>query len=333
MTLRTFPWIIGVMLLAIAFVAIAIGLFLFRPRNQVYGMTFSRQYAEDLGVDWREAYTAILKDLSPEVVRIPIEWNAIEPADGTFAFDDLDWMMEQANEFDVNIVLALGIKVPRWPECHIPSWAQDLEEDALLQAVLAMEQRVILRYRDHASLMRWQVENEPLFWYGECPLPSLERLRHEVELVHDLDVAHPVLLTSSGEQATWFELASLADVIGVSLYRFSWNPALGPVVFPHAPWYYRLHAGLVSLVSGDPVIITELQMEPWYEDGLGNDDGDHIPFTVNDFSEHIAFVRQTNISEVWLWGAEWWYREYLAGRTEIWDAAREIFDENTYAAD
>ena len=321
------------MLLGVSFVTIALGLFVFRPRSQVYGVTFSRQYAVDLGVDWREAYTATLRDFSPEVIRIPVVWTDIEPADGTFYFDELDWMMAQAKAYDARVVLAIGLKVPRWPECHIPAWVERDDEQALKQSVLTMEQRVVLRYRDHASLVRWQVENEPLFWYGECPLPNLERLREEVELVRGLDVAHPVVLTSSGEQATWFELSSLADVIGVSLYRFAWNPALGPVVFPHAPWYYRIHSGLVSLVSGDPVIISELQMEPWYEDGLGNDEGDHIAFTKDDFDEHIAFVQQTNVSEVWLWGVEWWYREYLAGRTEIWDAARELFDDNAYATD
>ncbi len=325
MARRIFPWIIIVILLAVAACAFVLGFVLFDEREQSFGVTFSPAYAKELGLDWRKAYEATLSDLKPALVRIPVLWDAVEPVDGTLLFDDLDWMMELAKQSETPVVLAIGLKVPRWPECHIPTWADEFETEDLTRAVLDFEQQLVLRYREHPSLVRWQVENEPLFWYGECPLPDLGRLKREVELVHDLDAAHPIVLTSSGEQATWFELSSLADVVGVSVYRFTWNPLLGPVAFPHPPWYYRVHGAFVSLLSGDPVIITELQMEPWYEDGIGNDDGAHISFDSVDFARHLAFARETGVSEVWLWGVEWWYREYLAGRTEIWTSARELF--------
>ncbi|MCR4311961.1 MAG: beta-galactosidase [Candidatus Uhrbacteria bacterium] len=303
------------------------GFAIFAPREQAFGVTFSTRYAEELGLNWREAYEATITELHPLVVRIPVAWDSVEPVDGEFYFDDIDWMMEFARENGVQVVLAIGLKIPRWPECRIPSWAADNEGEDLTRAVLDYEQRLVLRYREHPALVRWQVENEPLFWYGECPLPDLDRLAREVEIVKDLDAAHPVVLTSSGEQATWFELSSLADVVGVSLYRFSWNPALGPVVFPHAPWYYRLHAALIDMIAGDEVVITELQMEPWFEDGLGNVAGDHIPFAPSDFDEHLQFARETGISEIWLWGVEWWYHEKLEGDDGLWKRGQSLFAE------
>ena len=51
-----------------------VAVFLFpRPRTPdvPLGLTFSRLYAEQLGVDWREAYQAMLIDLQPAQVRLP----------------------------------------------------------------------------------------------------------------------------------------------------------------------------------------------------------------------------------------------------------------------
>ena len=43
------------------------------------------------------------------------------------------------------------------------------------------------------------------------------------------------------------------------------------------------------------------------------------------FQENIKFSQELGFNEVYLWGVEWWYAEHLAGRSEIWAAAKALF--------
>src|SRR3989339_1191755 len=56
-----------------------------------FGVTFSRPFAEQMRIDWREAYLATLDDLGVRKLRLIAYWSEIEPQDNQFYFDDLDW--------------------------------------------------------------------------------------------------------------------------------------------------------------------------------------------------------------------------------------------------
>ena len=43
----------------------------------VLGITFSSRYATDLGLDWRETYTALLDEIGVRKVRIPVYWDLV----------------------------------------------------------------------------------------------------------------------------------------------------------------------------------------------------------------------------------------------------------------
>jgi hypothetical protein len=146
-----------------------------------------------------------------------VYWSDIEVAKEQWDFSHLDRLMAIAAAHDVQVTLAIGMKVPRWPECYIPSFIDRSDESVLNAAVYRYDQALIEHAKQYAALVGWQVENEPLFPYGDCPAPSLERLKHEVALVRGLDTTRPVLLTVSGEQEPWLDLSSLADTIGVSI--------------------------------------------------------------------------------------------------------------------
>src|SRR5207253_3075223 len=69
------------------------------------------------------------------------------------------------------VVLAVGMKGLGWPEFYVPASAlpaggltkgQDAASDASLRdATLAFVYETVTRYRDHSTLISWQVENEP----------------------------------------------------------------------------------------------------------------------------------------------------------------------------
>jgi hypothetical protein len=243
-----------------------------------------------------------------------------------YDFTELDALLDAATARDISITLAIGMKVPRWPECFIPSH-YPLGGDVLDHELLRYLQAVVIHAQAYDVVTRWQVENEPFFPYGNCPAPSTERLQQELALVRALDT-RPILMTVSGEQEPWLDLASASDVIGVSMYRFAYNNTLGPVAFPHTPMYYRLHA-FVTRFFVDDVIVSELQMEPWFTGNPQLSESIDVPFTEEDFVAHVQFAQETGMHEVLLWGAEWWYYEHLRGNDALWSAAIEAFGEDS----
>ena len=69
-------------------------IFLLRPpygisQNIKWGMAFSKPFAVALGLDWEESYLAILDDLKPKSLRLPIYWQDVEPQAGEYFFDDM----------------------------------------------------------------------------------------------------------------------------------------------------------------------------------------------------------------------------------------------------
>ena len=58
-------------------------------------------------------------------MRLPVYWDLVEKQPGIYEYADVDWQLDEAKKRDVAVILTVGIKVPRWPECHIPQWVGD----------------------------------------------------------------------------------------------------------------------------------------------------------------------------------------------------------------
>lgn len=309
---------------AAAYAVWAVGL---RPRGPepAYGVTFSTKYAKELGLDWRKAYLAVLDDLKVRRLRIPIYWDEIEPEDGRYDWSEVDWMIDQAAVRGAEVILAVGRKVPRWPECHVPGWAAALSEDRQRRHLLAFLEAEVRRYRTEPAVRAWQVENEPLFRFGRCPPPDREFLKREIALVRSLD-DRPVLVTDSGELSTWIRTATLGDVLGISMYRLVWDERIGELYWPVSPFWYTERINFISPVARK-VIVSELQAEPWFVKPPAETplDEQFETMGVERFLGNVEFARGTGVGEVYLWGVEWWY--WLLGRGEpaFWDAARWLF--------
>jgi hypothetical protein len=291
-------------------------------RTPVYGATFSPSHAEYLGLDPQQVLDAAFEDLPLAFIRLPVLWNQVEQQPGQRDFSDVDAIMNQAARQHKHVILAVGNKVPRWPECHTPEWAKALPNEAYEQALLDYLEILVMRYHDHPALWRWQIENESLFRFGDCPNPNYGLLEREVALVKSLDTDHPVQLTVSGEQQLWASLAGLADVIGASMYRQVTLPNGFRFTFPIPAQVYRLQAFMVSAFV-DKVVISELQAEPW----LVKDYRDYTPeaaaelFTPRQLRRNLNYARASGLSEISLWGIEWWYYLRVHGYPELWESA------------
>ncbi len=295
-----------------------------------YGVTFSRKYAQDLGLDWQETYLSLLDDLGVRKMRIVAYWDLVEAESGSYDFDGLDWKIEEAEKRNIEIVPVVGIKVPRWPECHIPLWAEDIGKEKQQEKILKMIEAVVSRYKNSPAIVRWQVENEPFLDFGECPWYDKSFLLKEIELVRTLDPDTPIIITESGELSSWFSGAKLGDIVGVTMYRRTWWHRAGGFYFkyPVTPVHYYRKAELVRKIFNKEVVCVELQAEPWgpsptYVLSLEEQERS---MNLEMFKENIEFAEKTGISEFYLWGSEWWYwmkKEH--NRPEFWEEARKLF--------
>jgi len=291
------------------------------------GATFSKPYASSLDLDWRETFTAALDDLGIRLWRLPAYWDDLEPEPETYDFSIIDWQVREAARRGSRIILAVGRKLPRWPECRTPKWTAGLDEEIVRKKILAMIGETVKHFRSEPAIVAWQVENEPLFEFGECPKPDVEFLRTEIALVKSLD-ARPVVITESGELSTWVTAASLADILGVSTYRIVWTPLIGYFYWPITPKTYESRAVAVSTIV-PKIINTELQAEPWVTEAITTIPIDRQMKLMNPsrLRSNVVFARRIGFSEAYLWGVEWWYWLKKQGRPEMWETAKQLYRE------
>jgi len=315
----------------VALVAVIIFLirenFFYRGPDPVWGVTFSAPYARELGLDWKKTFLATLDDLHVRTFRIGADWDVIEPQPDLFDFSEYDWMLDEAGLRGAHVILGVGRRLPRWPECHVPAWAKDLPEPVARLRVLNEIKASVLHFKNHGAISYWQVENEPLLnAFGICPDASRAFLREEVALVRSLD-NRPIILTESGELSTWLGLTGIADRIGISLYRVVWNRFFGYFYYPLTPGSYKKRADVIRAL-GPEVFVSELQTEAWgggplTELSLAEQ---YRSMDVKRFKSNVEFARRAGFPEVYLWGVEWWYwlRE-IKGDPAMWDAAKSVF--------
>lgn len=300
------------------------------PKTINYGVSFSVLHAEELRLDWKEAYTAILDDLGVKHLRLSAHWPMVEPKRGEYNFDELDYQVSEANKRNADVILAVGRRLPGWPECHDPSWAKDMGQTEKQSELLEYIGGVVNRYKDSPNLRFWQVENEPFlnFAYEYCGSLDEQFLVKEVDLVKKLDPNHKVITTDSGEFGKWYKARRYGDLFGTTMYLYVWHDVIGPVRYPISPEFFRLKQNLFDLVSGKKqTILIELGAEPWLTKSIVD-----APIElqldrmgIDKFKEVVEFNKYTGFSDQYLWGAEWWYWIKNHGHPEFWEEAKNIF--------
>jgi len=301
-------------------------------QQPVLGITFSEFYAKEiLRLDWQKAYEAIIKDFQPKNLRLIAYWQYLESQKDNFDFFDLDWQISEAQKINANIILVLGLRVPRWPECHSPRWAKDYESGIMNQELLDYLREIVNHYKDFAAIKAWQVENEPfLTQFGECPPLDKNFLRKEIDLVKALDPSRPVMITDSGELSFWTRAAFFGEMFGTTLYRVVWNKFIGAWIYPYPPVFYTLRAWVLKSFYGvKNVIISELQAEPWARGGGSitrvEFEKQTQDFDISRLRRNLEFARKTGIKDIYLWGVEWWYWRKINGDENWWNLGKEIF--------
>ncbi|MDP1709720.1 MAG: hypothetical protein Q8L21_02430 [Candidatus Komeilibacteria bacterium] len=281
------------------------------PMRIDWGVTFSPRQTDYLGLDSGKVFQALLDDMGVRHLRLMAPWYQVEPVPGRYDFSDIDWYLREAQERDAKVVLAVGRKLFRWPECHEPDWARPLSSAEFEERILSLLRQEIDHFKEFDNIVGWQVENEALLPFGECtPKPNKDLLKKEISLVRSLD-SRPVITTESGEISPWFRIGALVDRLGVSLYRVTNNPILGKIYYPFRPGFYQKKAILAKTINPNlqNIFLSELQLEPWGNKPLAEMtlQEQFKSMDLNRTRGNIEFAQRTGFSEIYIWGAEWWY--------------------------
>jgi hypothetical protein len=176
------------------------------------GFSFSPVTAEFFGDDPNAALAALLVALSPDLVRLPVFWDQVEPRQGEFNYSELDKLLTTISRHNVlnaarptRVVLIIGARNMGQPEVFLPDWVPAAQRDPLSgaaesQAYAGYVRKSVQRYARSGLLAAWQVENEALdnvlTAAGKSVSIPADDLLEDVSLIHQLDPVHPAIVTT-----------------------------------------------------------------------------------------------------------------------------------------
>lgn len=295
-----------------------------------YGVTFVPNYARYYDLDPKEVLDAIINDLKVKQIRLVSYWDIMEPAEGRYDFSELDWQFDMAEKAGVEVSLAIGLRQPRWPECHMPHWAEAKSKPEWTEDLKIFIAKVIERYKTRSNLVSYQLENEFFMSvFGLCTDFTRQRLVEEFNLVKTLDPDRPVIVSRSNNWVGIPVGQPRPDVVGISVYKRVWDKTITKRYFeyPLPAWFYAMLAGWTELLTGRNMVIHELQAEPWVPNGyelktapLSEQNKSMNPERLKN---RIEYGRATGMKQIDLWGAEWWYwRKVHFKDPSLWDIAK-----------
>src|SRR3989344_3227745 len=298
----------------------------------IIGTTFISDYAESFSLSPEETLNAIFSDLGIRKIRLVSYWKDIEPAPATYDVSSLDWQFAMAQKYDARVSLAIGLRQPRWPECHEPKWADiAAAEDRWKPQLYKYITAVVERYKNHPNLESYQLENEFFMKvFGECKNFNRDRLIEEYEMVKKLDPNHKIIISRSNNWIGVPFRQPTPDQFGISVYKRVWDAAFTKRYFeyPLPAWFYGMLAGWGEMVTGKDMMIHELQAEPWAPNGqfITEISTEEMFKSMNAerMKDRINYGVDTGMRELNLWGAEWWYWLMVQKDDDsVWEVVKE----------
>lgn len=303
------------------------------------GVSFIPDYAQSLGLDPKQTMDALL-GIGVKQFRLVSYWGDIETSPGHYDFSQLDWQFQKAEAAHAKIVLTLGLRQPRWPECHPPNWINTNTPDSNWQPQLeTFIAQVVNRYKNSPSLESYQLENEYfLKAFGDCTsyTYSRERLVSEFNLVKHLDPKHQIIIGRSNNTIGFPVGQPTPDTYGISVYKRVWDAGVTHryVEYPYPAWYYAFIAGLQKIFLHKDMVIDELQAEAWPPNqkfitqvSLSEQ---NKSLDAKRLKDRFTYGKATGMRTIELWGAEYWYyRKEILHDPSLWNIAKQEFSSSS----
>ena len=308
-----------------------------QPVAPLAGFSFSPETSVWAGRDPEQDLRELLEATQPDLVRLPVYWDDVQPLPDLLDYDSIDGLLavvvdhNRAAQRPTRVVLTVGARNFLYPELHEPDWAGPREQPFLDDAQGGDAYRQyfdasIVRYRTSPLLYAWQVENEPFDQVGNeetgTDQISASQIEWEVGEVHRLDPAHQAVVTTYNGLNVYVDLLNLyvppeflgvtydghpqaaldaADALGLDLYVDGPNVPYRHLatIYVREQWKQEiLHFWAKRAAKqGKPLWLAEMQAQPWQ---------DSDTFKPKDLLASAVDYRQENLQVVLMWGVETW---------------------------
>ena len=325
------------------------------PAPPLVGFSFSPLISQNADRNPIQDLTYLLQSTQPDLVRLPIYWELVEPTPEQRDFSSIDELLEVVAQHNLHssvttrVVLTVGARNFLYPELHAPAWAGPRTQPYLGQAQSDFPYRdyfamTITRYRTSPLLYAWQVENEPLDYVinestGEDRIDPAQ-LAWEVGEVHRLDPEHKAALTSYDSLNVAQDMLQIWAPHVFNPFGSSGHPetamrgadALGLDLYVDGPSIQYRHLTSISLRSqwkeqavafwsdraqgrGKDMWLAEIQAQPW---------DDSSTFTPKDLVASVVGYRQQDLQVALLWGVDTWLEDpaWLSAAGDAMDVLR-----------
>ena len=295
----------------------------------LFGSTLSSHYAHELGLDPLQLIHEAAQ-MGLRLIRLGAYWNQIEIHKGEYDYRELDAHMDTCGRLGLQVILTIGAKAPRWPEFYIPPFYDHKNQRAYEDALSAYITVTIDRYKNHPSIIIYQVENEPLDPSGpQGGVISHSLLQNEIDHIKQCDPLKKIMVTFWAndliKRHAYTSPLHQVDIVGLDLYA----------KVPHQNrWGGRSFCGITgdiqtlqkyALRFGTTLCITELQAEPWESGIIRPNPIDPLKgYTPTDIETHYNHCVKLVPSFVLLWGMEWWYAAARVGNTAWIERVRAL---------
>lgn len=293
-----------------------------------YGVSFSAKQCRHFGLDPKETLAWLIKK-GWRRFRLMSYWNEHEKTQGVYDFAELDWQIKMIENAGGEVTLCLGVKQPRWPEYHWPTWAYTLPEPQKTAALLSYIAAVVAWYKTVPFITSYQLENEALLrGFGSQIDISRKRLRAEYMLLSQLDPERPIFMSTSNGWGIPLRRPHPRGGVGFSIYTMMYDRGAyrGTI---HRPWIHRFRKFLIEKIIRKTVFIHELQLEPWGSKAIWEmtTEEQAISMSAQRIRFNIDFAQRVGATPVDLWGAEWWYWCYKRGDKTIWRTVKAALED------
>lgn len=308
-------------------------MFTHNPRHPKIGITLCPTQLDYLGISLDYAIQESVK-YGFSHIRLPVYWSQVEVEPGIFNFDQLEQVLSFYQQVNQLVVLTVGVKAPRWPEYFWPDFVKDqnpANPDTQAQ-ILKFIKTTIKRLKPFSCITHFQVENEPLDESG----PDKQRipvdfLYQEIKLVKKLD-PRPVIVTLWGNDLTGRnfldQIIPVCDVMGIDLYfdQFIANIMGKSIYAGPRTSLKKIHQYLAK--TDKEIWLTELQAEPWEKNEQNYLSQNPGSMSVEKLASNIKKASQLPISEIILWGYEYWLYQKKLGNSRYLDFVEKIISQS-----
>jgi hypothetical protein len=311
------------------------------PRNPpLVGFSFSPAAITD-GSDPEQALARLLRNLQPDLVRLPVYWSSVAPTAASLDYSEVDDLIKTVEAHNAlkgsrhtDVVLVVGARNLVYPEVHLPGWLDTSKIHKLETLLKTASYRQYLettfrRYAHLSILDAWQVENEPLddasinqVTSGALPASMV---RSEVELLRSVDLVHEVVVTTFNSSHVTLDVRAASPLA----WLYAHLPGAKPAGHPSQALTVGDTLGLDLYVVTDstPLATTtastriawkEESLDYWQSQVAKNCRALWVTemqaspwigttgFTVNDLLSSALAYRGHGVSVYLLWGVEDW---------------------------